>query len=112
MHSDKETDVHFHSKAVDFKASFPPLPAMLTPAPSPPPRQQNLLKVFVGHDLTLEGWEAFDAAVHCAEISAGEREAAAKAEGQRKKALVQRKGSSSSGVGMLRRIFSRTSSAS
>ena len=71
----------------------------LLPAPA--------LEVSAVHEVTLEGWEAFDAAVHCAAISAGQRVP----HGQQQP--TQRKPSSSDGSsgrtpGRLRRLFSRS----
>lgn len=52
--------------------------------------------------MTLEGWDAFDAAVHCAAISAGQR--LQNDQQQKKKGGAS---GTSSGGGRLRRMFSR-----
>ena len=66
-------------------------------------------KVTAGTEITLEGWEAFDAAVHCAAISAGQRmstpqQGSNNNDGE-KQAVNRRKSS-----GFLRRLFSRSES--
>lgn len=67
------------------------------------------LEAVAGHEITLEGWEAFDAAVHCAAISAGQRMQADREKEHKRKPKAERKVSTPPG-GILRRLFSRTSS--
>ena len=63
-----------------------------------------LNKATAGHEITLEGWESFDAAVHCAAISAGQRMKMQNDEQPKPAApSTERKTSG----GMLRRLFSR-----
>eukprot|EP00890_Picochlorum_soloecismus_P005840 jgi/Picsp_1/6257/NSC_03611-R1_protein len=57
-----------------------------------------------GQEVTLEGWESFDAAVHCAAISAGERELRQKPTPSRSNSLSRK---ISNGSGVLRRLFSK-----
>ncbi|KAL4513831.1 hypothetical protein Ndes2437A_g08178 [Nannochloris sp. 'desiccata'] len=58
-----------------------------------------------GHEITLEGWEAFDAAVHCAAISAGQRMKMQNDQQPKPGAATTERKTSG---GMLRRLFSRT----
>jgi len=71
------------------------------------PRLPSPSKATAGNEITLEGWEAFDAAVHCAAISAGQR--LKMQNGQQPKPATATTERKTSG-GMLRRLFSRTNS--
>jgi hypothetical protein len=74
------------------------------PRPSSCPNSLN--KATAGQEITLEGWEAFDAAVHCAAISAGQRmKMQNELEPKPTAPRTERKTS-----GVLRRLFSRTNS--
>lgn len=65
------------------------------------------------HEVTLDGWSSFDAAVHCASLSAGQREKRHHSESPQKRTMCQRrKLSSSSPQGVLRRLFSASQSSS
>jgi hypothetical protein len=67
-------------------------------------------KATAGHEITLEGWEAFDAAVHCAAISAGQRMKMQNEEPKQPAAAAPKPERKLSGGGMLRKLFSRTNS--
>lgn len=59
-----------------------------------------------GQEVTLEGWDSYDAAVHCASLSAGQREKRQQSASPPKRTICQRrKISSSSPQGVLRRLF-------
>lgn len=58
-----------------------------------------------GGEVTLEGWESFDAAVHCAAISAGQRQK----RNNRMGYSLQAPRKVSNGTGVLRRMFSKSS---
>lgn len=62
------------------------------------------------HEVTLDGWNSYDAAVHCASLSAGQREKRQHSHDSPPKRTVcqRRKTSSSSPQGVLRRLFSAT----
>lgn len=65
------------------------------------------------HEVTLDGWTSYDAAVHCASLSAGQREKRLLSESPQKKTVCQRrKVSSSSPQGVLRRLFTANQSTS
>ena len=75
--------------------------------------------VDAGAEIVLEGWESFDAAVHCAAISAGQRmrqseqhaamlELSPPPQVEPEPDRLERR--RSSGAGMLRRLFSRPTS--
>jgi len=62
------------------------------------------------HEVTLDGWTSYDAAVHCASLSAGQREKRVHSESPQKKTACQRrKVSSASPHGVLRRLFADSS---
>lgn len=62
------------------------------------------------HEVTLEGWESYDAAVHCASLSAGQREKRMHTPSPNKRVVTRR--GSSGGTGVLRRLFSGSRKAS
>lgn len=56
------------------------------------------------HEVVLEGWESYDAAVHCASLSAGQRQKRIHSASPEKRVVSRRM---SGGSGVLRRLFSK-----